>query len=372
MGETDSKEGDHLKKRIMQGLLIAAVMLLLAACGANDPEAKRYAMLTGAGGTGDNALTEQVWTGLSAAAAEKPCVATAYAPEEDTEEAFKAQFKALKKDGAKLVFCAGESMRDTLTAGQKANKKLHFVLIEDDTSASARKAALSKEDAKEEEIYKNTAYAVIAPQDAGYLIGYALVTNGNTRLGFMGGDQKIDTPYACGLIQGAERAASDKALAAGTVTVRIAFTGDAQVSPAKMDTAMQWYDDGTEVIYAPQKGVRKSVIAAAELTENGRVAASGTEDASSESSRVLMTAKMDYDAVVRKIASDFENDAFAGGERTTYGVLDSCVSLAADYSSLTGFSDTNYSLLLSNLSSGQARIGRTEQITSQIISINME
>jgi len=135
---------------------------------------------------------------------------------------------------------------------------------------------------------------------------------------------------------------------------------------------MQWYDDGTEVIYAPQKGVRKSVIAAAELSESGRVAASGTEDASTESARVLLTAKMDYAAVVKKIAEDFENDSFAGGERVTCGVLDSCVSLAADYSSMSGFSDTNYSLLLSNLSSGQARIGRTEQLTSQILSINME
>jgi len=361
-----------LKKRTMLCLVIAAVMLLTAACGSGDPEAKRYAMLTGTAGTGSDALTEQVWAGLGAAAAAKPCVATSYAPEEDTAEAFKEQLKTAKKDGAKLIFCAGESMRDTLIAGQKANKKLHFVLIEDDTSASALKAAQAEEDAKEEVIHKNSCYAGIAPQDAGYLIGYALVTNGNTRLGFMGGDQSVDTAYASGFIQGAERAASDKALAAGTVTIRIAFTGDAQLSPAKMDIAMQWYDDGTEVIYAPQKGVRKSVIAAAELSESGRVAASGTEDASTESARVLLTAKMDYAAVVKKIAEDFENDSFAGGERVTCGVLDSCVSLAADYSSMSGFSDTNYSLLLSNLSSGQARIGRTEQLTSQILSINME
>ncbi len=354
--------------------MIAAVMLLFAACGANDPEAKRYAMLTGEGGTGSDALTEQVWAGLGAAAAEKPCVATAYTPEENTEAAFKEQLKTAKKDGAKLVFCAGEPMRETLIAGQKANKKLHFVLIEDDTSQSVLKAAKAQEDGKEEEeeIYKNTHFANVAPQDAGYLIGYALVMNGNTRLGFMGGEETVDTAYACGLIQGAERAASDKALSAGTVTIRITFTGDVQMSPAKMDLAMQWYDDGTEVIYAPQKGVRKSVVAAAELSENGRVAASGTEDASAESARILLSAKMDYAAVVKKIAADFENDSFAGGERTTYGVLDGCVSLAADYSSLTGFSDTSYSLLLSNLSSGQARIGRTEQITSQIISINME
>ena len=359
-------------------------MLLLAACGGSNPEAKRYAMLTGTGGTGADALTGQVWAGLGAAAAAKPCTATSYTPEEDTEDAFKEQLKTAKKDGAKLVFCAGESMRDTLIAGQKANKKLHFVLVEDDTSAAALNAAQApasegeeeqekkKDKEQEESIYKNTCYAGIAPQDAGYLVGYALVTNGSTKLGFLGGDQAVDAAYVSGMSQGAERAASDKALAAGTVTIRVTFTGDAQVSPAKMDTAMQWYDDGTEVIYAPQKGVRKAVIAAAELSQSGRVAASGAEDASGESARILLTAKMDYAALVQKIASDFENDAFAGGERVTLGVLDNCVSLAADYASMTGFTDTSYSLLLSNLSSGQARIGRNEVLTSQILSINME
>ena len=363
----------------MRCLILAVVILILTACGDNDPEAKRYAMLSGADGPSADTLSEKVWSGLGTAAAAKPCVATVYTPEEDTEDAFRAQLKAAKKDGAKLVVCAGYAMKDTLEAGQKANKKLSFVLIEEDTADAAEKAAMAelqaedpKKAEKAAEINKNTCIAKIAPQDAGYLVGYALVTNGSTKLGFMGGDEKIDTAYASGFVQGAERAASDKALGAGAVTIRLTFTGDAALSPAKMDKAMIWYDDGTEVIYAPQKGVRKSVIAAAELTENGRVAASGMEDASSESSRILMTAVMDYSSVVQKIAADFENDSYSGGERVTFGVLDGCVSLSADYGSLTGFSDTNYSLLLSNLSSGQARIGRTESVTSQIISINRE
>ena len=364
----------YVKKRTILCLVLAAVCLLACACGANDPEAKRYAFLSGAA---SDSFSEEVWSGLMAAANAKPCTATAYTPEEETAEAYADQVKAAKKDGAKLFVCAGSSMRDILDAGQKKYKKLHFVLIEEDAAEAAREAKQAEEtkdgkEPKEESIYKNTCIAVIAPQDAGYLVGYALVTNGNTKLGFMGGEEAVDAAYASGFIQGAERAAADKALAAGSVTVRLAFTGSSALSPATMDKAMTWYDDGTDVIYAPQSGTRKSVIAAAELTENGRVAASGIKDVSSESARVIMTAVMSYPEVVKKIAADFENDSYAGGERVTYGVLDECVYLSADYASLTGFTDTNYSLLMSNLSSGQARIAHTKTLTSETVSVNVE
>ena len=349
--------------------LAAVIALVLAlcvtACGADDPEAKRYAFVTDTAGADASTLSSQTWNGLTEAAAAKPCAATQYVPEEDSEEGYAAQYKAAVKDGAKLVVSAGSAMEDRLKDGAASHKKVSFALIRDDALASDASG-------KPESIGKNVCIVKIAAQDAGYLAGYALVMDGRTRLGFMGGERTTDAAYASGFLQGAERAASEKALAQGAVTVRMTFTGSNKLMPTQMETAVSWYDDGTEVICAPQAGVRKAVVKAAENAENVYVTASGTEDVTAESERILLTTVLDYSTCVKDIASAFEDDAFEGGSEVYYGVLDGCVRLSCDYAKMTGFSDTAYSLIVSNLTGGQARITRNEQLSSQMISVNME
>ena len=256
-------------------------------------------------------------------------------------------------------------MEEHLKDGAAAHKKVKYALIRDDAFASDASG-------KPESIAKNVCIAKIAAQDAGYLAGYALVTEGKTRLGFMGGERATDAAYVSGFLQGAERAASEKALSQGAVTVRMKFTGSNRLMPTQMETASTWFNDGTEVICAPQSGVRKAVVKAAETVGNGYVAASGTEDVTAESESILLTTVLDYTGCVKNIAAAFESDTFEGGIEVYYGALDGCVRLSCDYAKMSAFSDTSYSLLISNLSSGQARITRNEQLSSQTLSVNME
>ena len=66
-----------------------------------------------------------------------------------------------------------------------------------------------------------------AEEQAGYLAGYAAVTEGYRNLGFMGG---IAVPavirYGYGFVQGADAAAKDLGLAAGDVSVKYTYVGN--------------------------------------------------------------------------------------------------------------------------------------------------
>ena len=388
-------------------IAVLASAALLAACGGNDPEAKRYAFVTDSAGTDTDEMTAQTWAGTRSAADLKPCMATAYTTQEE-DAGTAARMKAAVKDGAKVIVCSGKEMEEAVETAQKRYKKVHFILTETapastggtqaaaasdasagsdvsaDPAASAEAAAgnaaggseaeAAKSDAKSEDSSsaeskkeqkedsasgemtegENTCVIRISERDAGYIAGYALVADGMTNLGFMGGPD--DREYANGFIAGCDRAATEKALAPGGVTVTCVFYEDTSLSPLRMDEAMKWYASGIRAIYVPNAGLRLAVEKAAELTENGYVAASGFGDRSSESGRVLLTTTMDLSSAVQKAIQDFENDTFRGGETYTVGAIEGCVTIAADFTRFTQLTDTACLLLLNNLGNGQARI----------------
>ena len=98
-------------------------------------------------------------------------------------------------------------------------------------------------------------------EQAGYLAGYAVVKDGYTKLGFLGG---MAVPavqrYGYGFVQGANAAAVEL----GTpieinYTYGGQFYGDANIT-AKMEG---WYTTGTEVVFACGGGIYTSAVEAA-------------------------------------------------------------------------------------------------------------
>ena len=98
-------------------------------------------------------------------------------------------------------------------------------------------------------------------EQAGYLAGYAVVKDGYTKLGFLGG---MAVPavqrYGYGFVQGANAAAVEL----GTpieinYTYGGQFYGDANIT-AKMEG---WYTTGTEIVFACGGGINTSAVEAA-------------------------------------------------------------------------------------------------------------
>ena len=79
--------------------------------------------------------------------------------------------------------------------------------------------------------------------------GYAAVKEGMTQLGFLGGKaQPGIVRYGYGFVQGAEYAAQQMGIAAGSVTVQYAYTGSFDESNDTQSLAAGWYGAGTECI----------------------------------------------------------------------------------------------------------------------------
>ena len=367
------------RKKIGILALLLCAALCLSSCGGSDPDEKRYAMVTNPDGVDTDVRTAAVFDGLQAAAGERPCTATLYKVEEETAKAYKALYKTARKDGAKLIFGIGSDMRVPLYNAQKANSKVHFAAVEmipvsekeaeeekktgDDgavvisAQAVEDESGASSEDPEEAGLEKNTTVLRMAHREAGFLAGYALVAEGNTALGFLGGDNSKEAmEYLNGFILGADRAAEERALAAGLVTIRIHFMGSNDLDPRAMDQALRWYEGGVRAILAPYDGLLRSAAKAAEATDLGMVAGIGVVDLSKISSRLLFTAVEDYSQMALLAARAFEADSLPGGKIVRYGIAEGCVSIRADFTRFTNFTNLSYSMLTGNVSNGDIRI----------------
>jgi len=105
-------------------------------------------------------------------------------------------------------------------------------------------------------------------EQAGYLAGYAIVKDGKTKLGFLGG---MAVPavirYGYGYVQGADAAAQEL----GTNIDINYFYGGQFYGDANITSRMEgWYSNGTQVVFACGGGIYTSAVEAA-LKSNGYV-----------------------------------------------------------------------------------------------------
>ena len=153
-------------------------------------------------------------------------------------------------EGAKVVVCPGYLFGETVAQAQELYPDVDFIAV--DVSAGD----LGGVDAQQ-----NLYCAVFGEEQAGYLAGYAVVKDGYTKLGFLGG---MAVPavqrYGYGFVQGANAAAVEL----GTpieinYTYGGQFFGDANIT-AKMEG---WYTTGTEIVFACGGGIYTSAVEAA-------------------------------------------------------------------------------------------------------------
>jgi len=119
-------------------------------------------------------------------------------------------------------------------------------------------------------VYMDNVYSAIYQEElCGYMAGYAAVKLGYTDLGFLGG---MAVPavvrYGFGFVQGCDAAAKELGI---NVNVKYVygnqFAGDADIT-AYMDN---WYQNGTQVVFACGGGIFTSAVDAAKKVEGAKV-----------------------------------------------------------------------------------------------------
>lgn len=342
-----------MKRKFAAVLLMTALLTGMTACGAEDPNATRYAFITNTKGTDTAGSAEaDIWSGISESAQTSGYKAAVYTASSDTAENYLKQFEKASQDKAKLIIACGEEMQKPVYSAQGAYRTEKFILINGKPTS---------ENGKKTEIRENTCCVSILWEQEGFLSGYAAVMEGFRNLAFMAGPKTDENVRSCsGFIQGAEQAASELALAPGSVTINGEYAKSDELTPLRMSDALNWYNNkGTEIIFAVGENMTVACAKAAQIVD--RRVISGGVDLTGSYEKVLFGMVPDYKAVTLLALKSFETkDGFQGGKAISYGAGDGCIRISVDYSRFASFTSDMFNSIVGKISDGSVTVSDKE------------
>ena len=204
-------------------------------------------------------------------------------------EGTEANQEALRQaaESAELVVCAGADMENPLYELQNNYPTVSYLML-DGEPHSADYASYSTA--------ANVHCVLFSEEQAGYLAGYAAVSDNYTSLGFLGADQLPGiVRYSTGFLQGAQAAAERNGV---EVTVKIWYSGQYEASEDIAARMSSWYAEGTQLVFAAGGAMAQSAVDAAGES-GGRVVAADW-DQSSLGSTVIGSAVKRFSTVVQQ------------------------------------------------------------------------
>lgn len=247
-----------MRKVVAIVLIILSVCTLIAGCG-KAGKGFEIALITDKGNIDDKSFNQGAWEGVVKFAEENKITHKYYKPEEASDAGYLAAIDLAVTGGAKIVVTPGYLFEVAIYEAQTKYPNVKFILLDGKPHTADYKTYDTK---------ANVASIMYSEEESGYLAGYAAVTDGMKKLGFMGG---MAVPavqaFGYGYLQGAEAAAKKLNLADSAISVIYHYTGDFLETDTNKATAKTMYQEGTEVIFACGGSVGKSVMSAAAEAE---------------------------------------------------------------------------------------------------------
>ena len=181
-----------------------------------------------------------------------------YIPDSDaSDEDRETMIRLAVNEGADVIVCVGYLYGASLAWAAEQYPNIKFIAID-----------VTQGDIGTDSIPANCYCITFKEEQAGYLAGYAVVKDGYTKLGFLGG---MAVPavirYGYGYVQGADAAAKEL----GTNIDINYFYGGQFYGDANITSRMEgWYSNGTQVVFACGGGIYTSAVEAA-LKSDGYV-----------------------------------------------------------------------------------------------------
>ena len=334
--------------------LIAAAGVLalgltgLCACGeeeevAEEPTTFELALITNEVGVDDGSFNQSTWNAMQAFCEENGMTCQYYPSDDDS---YMKTIREAERQGGKLIILAGSQMETTAFEAQKKYEDLKFVLID----------GVPRDEDFNYETAANSTGVLFAEQEAGYLAGYAAVTEGYTKLGYMGGDALPPVKrYGYGFIQGA--AAAAKELGKSDISVRYTYLGTFEASDEieSESEAYDWYtENDTQVIFACGGSIGESIMAAAE-TAGGKVIGVDA-DQSGMSETVITSAKKETGKAITDILKNYMRNNFDSGAILNYSAENNGIGLEMTNARMETFTQETYDQIYGEIKSGTRKI----------------
>ena len=272
------------------------------------------------------------------------------------------------ENGAEVVVAAGFMQEAALRAAATKYPDVHFIFV--DGYPVNEKADGTGE------ILKNVAGIAFDEQQSGYLAGYAAVMEGYTKLGFTGGgggDNPACVRFGYGFVQGADAAAAAKGVKVD-MNYSWLYGSSFSASNELQTMATGWYTNGTEVIFCCGGGMFSSVAAAAGA-EDGKVIGVDVDQSFESSSVITSAMKGLADATQWAIGQHYAGSWDAiGGTSTSLGAKDNAVGLPTATWSLQNWSVDDYNALLADIAAGKVEISSelvSEPASTDNVTVNM-
>ena len=274
---------------------------------------KKVALVTDVGTIDDESFNQATWQGVKAYCEANGIEYTYYQPTEDSTDARCISIDQAIKEGANVVVMPGYLFGASIVREQEKYPEVYFIAV--DVGAGD----LTEDYATYYDPAKNVVCATFAEEQAGYLAGYAVVMDGYTKLGFLGG---MAVPavirYGYGWLQGARAAAKELGVEVEcNSTYGGQCFGDANIT-AKMEG---WYAGGTEIVFACGGGIYTSAVEAANI--HGAKVVGVDVDQSYIDACIVTSAMKGLQNVTETILGALEArewDATSGGNSITYSL----------------------------------------------------
>ncbi len=372
------KEENIVKKFLVMLLTLALALCAFAAVAESvNPDdianemtdangVYELAFVTDVGQLMDKSFNQGTWNGVKIYAANNGLSYKYYQPangEQATDEDRYDAMKAAADAGAKVVVCAGFLQASALSRAAAEYPDVNWVFIDGWTQTDANGNVLT-----------NVAPIAFKEEQSGYLAGYAIVKEGFTKLGFMGGGGGTNAAccrYGYGFAQGVSAAAKEMG-----VEVELKYTwqyGAAFAASQELQTmANGWYMGGTEVIFSCGGSIFSSITAAAAANEGFVI---GVDvDQSNESEYVITSALKGITAATNWAITKYYAGEWAeiGGINMSLGANDDAVGLPVDTWSLENFTVAEYEALMAAIKDGTLTIDNTVMENDAVVNAGLE
>lgn len=343
--------------------LLACGMVILLVCGiglarvaALQKQADRsvsggygadIALLIRSGGSiDDKGYMQGAWDGVLSFSERTGQTRKYYETKDSSSKGISDAIRLSVLGGAKTIIATDDDFNHALYEAQDTYPDVHFISL---TGVPTDPLT------GEQRMSENFVGLDFAEGQAGFLAGYAAVSEGYRSLGFMGG---MAVPavisFGYGYLAGADYAAQELGLEPGSVQVRYCYTGTFNPSPEVLSMASSWYSDGVEVIFACGGLIGSSIMKAAE-NNGGKVIGVDT-DQSGDSPTVITSAMKYVDTGMLAALEAFEDDSFQGGCQIALDAKTNAVGLPLETSQFDNFTEEQYQAIYAKLAAGEIDI----------------
>lgn len=300
-----------------------------------------------------------------------------YIPNQDaSDEDRETMIRQAVNDGAQAIVCVGYLYGASLAWAAEQYPDIDFIAVD-----------VTQGDIGTDTIPANCYCITFKEEQAGYLAGYAIVKDGFTKLGFLGG---MAVPavirFGYGYIQGADDAAEEL----GTNVEINYFYGGQFYGDANITSRMEgWYSNGTEVVFACGGGIYTSAVEAA-VKSNGYVigvdvdqnyiGANGVADGTYTYNPFITSAMKGLSAAVTTALGDIDAGDWGniGGTNGNFGLQEGDyvgLPTAEDSWNFRTFSEDDYEAIKAKVASGEVVVDNTSEDsvkpeTSEFVTVN--